>query len=269
MKIVSFNINGLRAHLHQIEAIIIKLQPDIIGLQETKVHDDMFPVEKMSHYGYYLYYYGHKGYAGVALLSRKKPLSVHRGFSTDGENETQRRIIIADFDTSYGLLTIINGYSPQGEGRNHPIKFPAKKKFFHNLQDHIEQHHNSNSLLLIIGDMNISPTDLDIGIGEKNRKRWLQIGKCSFLPEERKWIDQLLAWGLIDIYRQKNPTVSNHYSWFDYRSHSFNENCGLRIDLLLASQRMFSFIRSTGISYEIRAMIKPSDHAPIWADFDL
>lgn len=267
MKFVSFNINGLRARVHQLEAIIKILQPDVIGLQETKVHDDIFPREEISCYGYNVYYYGQKGHYGVALLSREKPLSIRRGFNTD-DDEAQRRIIMADFITSLGVLTVVNGYFPQGGNRDHPVKFPAKAKFYRDLQDHVEKNYHSKSLLLIMGDMNISPTDLDIGIGEKNRKRWLSIGKCSFLPEERDWMKRLLAWGLVDIYRHANPSGENRYSWFDYCSYGFNENRGLRIDLLLASRPLAEAARGTGIDYTIRAMDKPSDHAPVWVDFD-
>src|SRR5476651_1647874 len=114
MKFVSFNINGLRARPHQLAAIIEQHQPDVIGLQETKVHDDMFPLEDVSKHGYHVYYHGQKGHYGVALLSREVPLAIRRGFATD-ELDAQRRIIMADFATPQGILTVVNGYFPQGE----------------------------------------------------------------------------------------------------------------------------------------------------------
>ncbi|MCR3755768.1 MAG: exodeoxyribonuclease III [Sodalis sp. Psp] len=268
MKFVSFNINGLRARPHQLEAITTTLRPDIIGLQETKVRDDMFPFKEISSHGYHAYCHGQKSHYGVALITRIKPLAIRRGFMTDG-TDAQRRIIMADFMTSKGALTVVNGYFPQGGSRNHPVKFPAKQRFYQDLQDYVKQSHHSDSLLLIMGDMNISPTDLDIGIGEENRKRWLRTGKCAFLPEEREWMSRLLGWGFIDTYRQTNPIRDNRYSWFDYRSRGFDENRGLRIDLLLASKSLAASVRATGIDYAIRAMEKPSDHAPVWADFDL
>lgn len=268
MKFVSFNINGLRARFHQLEAIITILQPDVIGLQETKVHDDMFPLEEVSRYGYHVYYHGQKGHYGVALLSREKPLAIRRGFSTDGE-EAQRRLIMADVNTPKGVLTVMNAYFPQGETRHHPVKFQAKKRFYRDLQNYLVDNHHGESLLLIMGDMNVSPTDLDIGIGEESRKRWLRKEKCSFLPEECDWMNRLLSWGLVDTYRQANPLRDHRYSWFDYRSCGFDKNLGLRIDLLLASQPLAAALRETGIDYTIRAMPKPSDHAPVWAYFDL
>ncbi|MEX7639515.1 exodeoxyribonuclease III [Serratia marcescens] len=268
MKFVSFNINGLRARPHQLAAIIEQHQPDVIGLQETKVHDDMFPLEEVSQHGYHVFYHGQKGHYGVALLTKAEPLAVRRGFPTD-EEDAQRRIIMADLATPQGTLTVINGYFPQGESRDHPIKFPAKTRFYQDLQNYLEQQLSAESPVLIMGDMNISPSDYDIGIGEDSRKRWLRTGKCSFLPEEREWMDRLLNWGLVDTYRHANPGRNAEFSWFDYRSKGFDDNRGLRIDLLLASTPLASRCIATGIDYQTRSMEKPSDHAPVWAEFTL
>ena len=188
MKFVSFNINGLRARPHQLEAIVEKHQPDVIGLQETKVHDDMFPLEEVAKLGYNVFYHGQKGHYGVALLTKETPIAVRRGFPGDDE-EAQRRIIMAEIPSPLGNVTVINGYFPQGESRDHPIKFPAKAQFYQNLQNYLETELKRENPVLIMGDMNISPGDLDIGIGEENRKRWLRTGKCSFLPEEREWME--------------------------------------------------------------------------------
>jgi len=268
MKFVSFNINGLRARPHQLAAIIEQHQPDVIGLQETKVHDDMFPLEDVSQYGYHVFYHGQKGHYGVAMLTKQEPVAVRRGFPGDDE-DSQRRIIMADIETPQGILTVINGYFPQGESRDHPTKFPAKEKFYRDLQDYLNTSLSVNNPVVVMGDVNISPTDLDIGIGEDSRKRWLRTGKCSFLPEEREWMDRLKGWGLVDTFRAANPEVTDKFSWFDYRSRGFDENRGLRIDLILASNPLAERCLATGIDYDIRGMEKPSDHAPIWATFDL
>ena len=266
MKFVSFNINGLRARPHQLEAIVEQHQPDVIGLQETKVHDDMFPLEDVAKLGYHVFYHGQKGHYGVALLTKEKPIAVRKGFPGDDE-DAQRRIIMAEVPSEFGNLTVINGYFPQGESRDHETKFPAKTKFYQDLQDFLQGELRPENPVLIMGDMNISPTDLDIGIGEENRKRWLRTGKCSFLPEEREWMARLLGWGLVDTYRHANPEAQDKFSWFDYRSKGFDDNRGLRIDLLLASQGLAPHCVATGIDYEIRGMEKPSDHAPVWAQF--
>ncbi len=267
MKIISFNINGLRARPHQLQAIIEHHNPDIIGLQETKVHDEVFPISIIEELGYQVYYHGQKAHYGVALMCRQTPENVIKGFPSDDE-EAQRRLIIGQFKQENGrLLTVFNGYFPQGESRDHPTKFPAKQKFYRDLLSYLQQNHQPDEDIVIMGDMNISSTDLDIGIGEANRKRWLQTGKCSFLPEEREWLNELLAWGFVDTWRSQNPDSNEHFSWFDYRSRGFDDNRGLRIDLLLATPALQQRLQHTGIDYQIRNMEKPSDHAPIWAEF--
>lgn len=154
-------------------------------------------LSKRSPLGYNVFYHGQKGHYGVALLTKETPIAVRRGFPDDGE-EAQRRIIMAEIPSPFGNVTVINGYFPQGESRDHETKFPAKAAFYQNLQNYLETELNKENPVLIMGDMNISPTDLDIGIGEENRKRWLRTGKCSFLPEEREWMDRLLGWGTVD-----------------------------------------------------------------------
>lgn len=267
MRFVSFNINGLRARIHQLEAIIEQLQPDVIGLQEIKVHDDVFPIQIIKKYGYYVYYYGQKKYHGVALFLRKPPLSIDYGLH-DNDSISEKRIIIAKINTSVGVLTIINGYFPQGENK-YSNKFIFKKKFYQTVQNYIQNTYHNQSLLLIMGDMNISPTDLDIGIGEINKKRWLTSGRCAFLPEEQKWIKQLMNWGLIDVYRKQYPNNNTQYSWFSYIANGFSKNRGLRIDLILTTQPLAYYCVQNNISYKIRSMQRPSDHAPIWSDFDV
>ncbi|TBU97623.1 exodeoxyribonuclease III [Phytopseudomonas dryadis] len=270
MKIISFNINGLRARPHQLAALIEKYQPDVIGLQETKVSDDQFPEAEIRQLGYHAHYHGQKGHYGVALLSRQAPLQVDKGFPDDGE-ESQRRFIYATYADAQGKpLTVMNGYFPQGESRDHPTKFPAKQRFYADLQQLLLNRFDSQQPLLLMGDINISPEDIDIGIGEANRKRWLKTGKCSFLPEEREWLATLKSWGLIDSFRQLHPQVDDRFSWFDYRSRGFEDEPkrGLRIDVILASRVLQARLKDAGIDYDLRGMEKPSDHAPIWLELD-
>ncbi len=266
MKLVCFNINGLRARPHQMQAIIDQHQPDVIGLQEIKVADEQFPLEMIEELGYHVEFHGQKGHYGVALVSKHPPLKVIKGFPND-EADAQRRFITGQYqDTNGGVITVMNGYFPQGESRNHETKFPGKTKFYADLQNWLESEFSPNEPLAIMGDFNIAPSDLDIGIGEQNAKRWLRTGKCSFLPEEREWMQRLLDWGLVDSFRQQNPQEDNLFSWFDYRSKGFDDDPkrGLRIDLILASTGLANRIQDTGIDYQIRGMEKPSDHAPIW-----
>ncbi|MBM6549945.1 exodeoxyribonuclease III [Marinomonas ostreistagni] len=269
MKVISFNINGLRARPHQIQALAETQNPDIIGLQETKVHDEAFPHEIPEAAGYHAYYYGQKSHYGVAIFSKQPALEVEYGFPND-EEDAQRRMIIATFDTPKGPLKVINGYFPQGENRDHETKFPAKRKFYQDLMDYLATQ-SPEQQIVVMGDFNISYQDCDIGIGEQNAKRWLRTGKCSFLPEEREWFDRLLSWGLSDTYRHQHPESNDLFSWFDYRSKGFSDSPkrGLRIDGILATPSLINQLTDTGIDYQARGMEKPSDHAPIWASFDL
>ncbi|WP_413111997.1 exodeoxyribonuclease III [Thaumasiovibrio sp. DFM-14] len=267
MKVISFNINGIRARLHQLQALIEKHQPDVIGLQEIKVHDDAFPLADVEAMGYKVYHHGQKAHYGVALLCKREPVSVQKGFPTD-DLEAQRRMIMATFENDAGeKVTVLNGYFPQGDNISHEIKFPAKERFYADLMTYLNTHHNSDEQLIVMGDINISPEDKDIGIGEPNRKRWLKTGKCSFQPIEREWLATLLNWGLEDTFRLQHPDVIDQYSWFDYRSKGFPDNRGLRIDVILATPSLAAKTTEAGIDYELRGIEKPSDHAPIWTTF--
>ncbi|WP_028117637.1 exodeoxyribonuclease III [Ferrimonas senticii] len=264
MKIVSFNINGLRARLHQLQALIDKHQPDVIGLQEIKVDDPQFPLDAVTAMGYHVAHHGQKGHYGVATLTKTAPLAVQKGFPTDDADAQKRMIITTVSDSDGQPLTILNGYFPQGENRKHETKFPAKAKFYSDLMNYLNQHCDANGRVVVMGDINISPTDLDIGIGDSNRKRWLRDGKCSFLPEERDWLATLQAWGLDDSFRHLHPERGEVYSWFDYRSKGFDDNRGLRIDVILTSKALTERVLEAEVDYQLRGIDKPSDHAPIW-----
>lgn len=267
MKIVSFNINGLRARLHQLAALVERYQPDIIGLQEIKVDDPQFPVAEVEALGYHVAYFGQKGHYGVALLSREAPLNLIKGLPGDPP-DAQRRLITGIFDTPYGNLTVINGYFPQGENRAHPVKFPAKERFYDDLQAWLSKDFSPSQALIVMGDINIAPLDSDIGIGAHNAKRWLSSGKSAFLPEERAWMARLQGWGLQDAFRIRYPEISDRYSWFDYRSKGFDDEPkrGLRIDVQLLTAPLVARLQDAGIAYDIRGMEKPSDHCPVWVE---
>lgn len=264
MKIVSFNVNSIRTRLHQLEKVIERHNPDIISLQETKVQNFEFPVSEIEAMGYHAEFNGQKTHYGVALLSKIKPDNVVKCFPTDAD-DAQKRLIIC----SYGSLTVINGYFPQGENRDHPVKFPAKAKFYADLLNYLNSDCDKASDIIVTGDMNIAPSDIDVGIGPENMKRWLKQGKTSFLPEEREWMRKIMDWGLYDSYRCIYPDSAEFFSWFDYRSKGFEAEPkrGLRIDLILATKTLADKCAAAGIDYEVRAMDRPSDHAPIWAEF--
>lgn len=267
MRFISFNINGVRARLHQLEALRDAHAPAVIGLQETKVADDAFPREAIEALGYHVCYHGQKGHYGVALLSTVAPLDTAMGMPGDAPDE-QRRLIRARYPFGDSSIDVINGYFPQGEARDHPVKFPYKERFYARLRSLLQVDYAATEHLLVMGDMNVAPQDRDIGIGADNAKRWLRSGKCSFLPEERAWWTALTECGLQDSYRVLYPEVDDRFSWFDYRSRGFEREPkrGLRIDHILASRALLPRLAGAGIGYDIRAMEKPSDHCPVWAD---
>jgi exodeoxyribonuclease-3 len=271
MKIISFNVNSIRSRLQQLTAVVEKHQPEIIALQETKVQDVDFPSAAIQELGYHALWFGQKTHYGVALLSRSEPLDVHYGYDSD-DDDAQRRLLAASYALANNqTLRVFNGYFPQGESRHHPVKFINKARFYEDLHAQLSNHEDPQAWLLVVGDMNVAPEDGDVGIGADNAKRWLRSGKCSFLPEERVWLGRLFDWGLVDAFRKCYPHTDDQFSWFDYRSRGFEANPrrGLRIDLILASAPLAEHCVGAGIDYDIRAMEKPSDHAPVWAEFDI
>ncbi|NOY14287.1 MAG: exodeoxyribonuclease III [Deltaproteobacteria bacterium] len=271
MKIISFNVNGLRARPHQLQALIEQHQPEIIGLQEIKVHDSEFPLEMITALGYQVIYHGQKAHYGVATLSKQAAVEAQKGFPGEDPNHQRRLIITRHLLADGRSLRVVNGYFPQGESRDHPEKFPNKRAFYANLQQWLQTRADPDELLVVMGDINISHRDADIGIGADNARRWLRTGKCSFLPEEREWLEKLYSWGLLDTFRKYHPTTDDRFSWFDYRSRGFaaEPKRGLRIDQIMASQPLYELCTDSGIDYQIRGMEKPSDHCPIWAEFAL
>ena len=269
MKIVSFNINSIRARPHQIEHLRDTLDPDVIGLQETKVNDPEFPLEIINEIGYHAEFWGQKGHYGVAILSKSKPKETIKGFINDTEDD-QKRFIQSTFKFGDEDITIMNGYFPQGENINHETKFPKKIKFYNDLKDHIIDLKKTTSNLIVMGDFNVSPEDIDIGIGEENAKRWLRDGKTSFQPQEREMWNSIKDLGFVDSWRVINPNDSLTYSWFDYRSRMFDQDPkrGLRIDHILLSDNLRKSINNVGIDYDARSMEKPSDHCPVWLELN-
>lgn len=270
LKLVSFNVNGIRARMHQLQALRETHAPAVIGLQETKVQDPDFPVDAVGELGYEVHYHGQKSHYGVALLSRLPVKAARCGYPFDGE-DAQRRVVSGTYALPGGdELTVINAYFPQGENRDHAVKFPAKRRFYADMLKYLEQEYSPGQNLVLMGDMNVAPLDQDIGIGPDNAKRWLREGKTSFLPEEREWYQKLIDWGLVDSFRRCHPNTDDLFSWFDYRSRGFERDPrrGLRIDLVLATPPLMERCVDAGIDYDIRAMDKPSDHCPVWVEIE-
>ena len=266
MRIICFNINGLRARPHQLKALKEKYDPDIIALQEIKVSDEDFPDQIPTELGFNYYNYGQKGFHGVAIFSKQPPISVIKGLE-GGEDESQKRYIQCDYDTNVGIVSVCNSYFPQGENRKHPDKFPYKDRYYKRITKHIE---SLSTNVVLTGDFNIAPNRNDIGMNEDGIKRWLSQGHTAFLPEEIEWYKKLTDLGLVDIWRERNPN-STKCSWFDYRSRGFDQDPkrGLRIDHFLLSKDVQEKYINSEIDHELRAMEKPSDHCPVVLDLDI
>ena len=223
MKIVSFNINSIRARPHQLIHLRDTIDPDVIGIQETKVNDPEFPIDEIKKIGYHAEFWGQKGHYGVAILSKQKPENVQKGFVSDSKmikKGSFRQHLIG----KEKKITIMNGYFPQGENRSHETKFPKKIKFYDDLEKHIKKLQKTEENIILMGDFNVAPTELDIGIGEQNVKRWLRDGKTAFLPEEIEMWNKIKNLGFIDSWREEHPQEGSIYSWFDYRSRMFDDN---------------------------------------------
>ncbi len=268
MRIVSFNVNGIRTRLHQLQAVVETHAPEIAGLQETRVADAAFPQAEIRQLGYESLAHGEKSHYGVALLSKSRAVRVTRGLPSDAAH-AQRRAIDAVYTLPNGnALRVISAYFPQGENRSHPDKFPAKEKFYADLLACLQSTASPDEHLVLMGDFNVAPLDLDVGIGADNARRWLRTGKTGFLPEERAWLQRLVDWGLVDSFRQVHAGRDDRFSWFDYRSRGFEREPrrGMRIDHILVSRALAAHVTDAGIDYDIRAMPRPSDHCPVWVD---
>lgn len=269
MLFVTFNINSIRAHIHQLDFIIKKYNPDVIALQETKVHDDFFPIDTINTLGYNSYFCGQKSYNGVSFISKKKISIINKGFPLKYIPNFKTRLIYGIIDTKIGLIHLLNVYCPQGDNRQNKEKYIEKQKFYKNLKCYLSEFIFKKSFVVVMGDMNVCQSSFDIGLEDKIKQRWIRIGKCSFLPEEINWLNELKLIGFIDVYRFLHPNINDRFSWFDYRRKNFNMNRGLRLDLILSSCTLLLYVHSSGIDYQIRNMNKPSDHAPVWVKFNI
>lgn len=254
MKIASWNVNSLNVRLPQLLQWLEIEKPDVLALQETKLSDDKFPVSEIETAGYQVVYSGQKTYNGVALLS-KSPLE---DVITDipGVDETQRRIIGATIDEVRVLnLYVVNGQEVGSDKYDYKLEWLAK------VHDFIEEDLTSHKHYVVLGDFNIAPADEDVYDPEGWRERIL----CS--TPEREALQRILELGFRDSLRlfEQEPDT---FSWWDYRMGAFRRNMGLRIDLILASEAMAARCRRATVDKVPRGWERPSDHAPVIAEFD-
>ena len=253
MKIVSWNVNSVRARVNNVLDYIKDANPDILLLQEIKTQDKDFPYEDFKKKGYYSYVFGQKSYNGVAIISKSDIKNINKNFIKD--DLKQSRIITGEIQLQRKKIEIINIYVPNGnpvETDKYEYKINWLKKFIDNIRKKI----NKNSNLLIAGDFNIIPEEIDV----YDFKRYENdaLGKL----EIRKKYRELLNIGFNDVYRLKNKK-KQEYTFWDYFSGSWQKNYGMRIDHFLLSNNLVENIHSININKKPRSKIKPSDHTPI------
>jgi len=255
MKIATWNVNSLKVRLDHVLEWLKQHQPDVLGLQETKLTDDKFPVEAFDEIGYTATYSGQPTYNGVALLGRRAATESLRGIP--GFDDDHKRVIAG----TYGDVRVINLYVVNGKAVDDP-KYEWKLKWLDAVADWVGEELRRHEKLVVIGDFNIAPEDDDVHDPEAWHERIL----CS--TPERERLTKLIGLGLTDCYRLFDQP-ERVYSWYDYRQMAFRRKMGLRIDLILASAAMRQACSASAIDLEPRRLERPSDHAPVWAEFDL
>jgi exodeoxyribonuclease-3 len=249
MKIASWNVNSLRVRLPQVMDWLVRTEPDILALQETKTADSEFPAAVFEETGYHVLFSGQKTYNGVALVSRQ-PASDP---VTDPPNldDPQRRIL----GVSFGDVRVIDLYVPNGSEVGSD-KYAYKLDWLGKMTEYLRGELSSHPQLVVLGDFNIAPEDRDVHDPEAWR------GKILCSEPEREAFRELLGLGLSDAFRQfEQPEAS--FSWWDYRAAGFRRNLGLRIDHILLSPALCERCLSCRIDKEPRKLERPSDHAPV------
>lgn len=255
MKIASWNVNSLRVRLPQVLDWLAQHTPDIVGLQETKLQDEQFPVEEFRAAGYQAVFSGQKTYNGVAILSREPACDVVRDIP--GLDDHQRRIIAV----TCGEVRVVNLYVPNGQAVTSE-KYAYKLHWLERLTDYLKLQCREHARIAVLGDFNIAPEPIDV----HDPAAWE--GKVLFSEPERSAFARLLDAGLCDTFRLKHPD-QQQFSWWDYRVGAFRRNLGLRIDHVLASPALCERCVDSVVDMEARRAERPSDHAPVIAEFAL
>ena len=255
-KIATWNVNSIRTRLILLLQWLKEHNPDVVCLQETKVEDSQFPVWDLQQVGYESVYYGQKSYNGVAILSKHPIQDVQNGF-LNGYDRENARLIAATISG----MRMVNVYVPQGQ-TTESDKFKYKLKFFSELIQEFQAEIMSDKALAIMGDFNIAPHAKDLSNPDSMRD------KVSFHPKEHALLLELIEFGLSDLFR-KFDQRSGKFSWWDFRTHGFERDEGMRIDYILANSVLTSSCQACIIDTEAREQERPSDHAPVIAEFKL
>jgi len=253
MKIATWNVNSLRVRLEHVLAWLKKEQPDVLGLQETKLRDENFPIAPFQELGYQVAFSGQPTYNGVAVISRQAADDVVT--ELEGFLDPQRRVLAARF----GDVKIFNLYVPNGQSVD-SAKYQYKLEWLAALYAHLRKDLARDTRIAVIGDFNIAPNDLDV----HDPTAWKNKVLCS--PRERAALERILGLGFADTFRLFDQPEKS-FSWWDYRAAAFRRNLGLRIDLILASEALSGSCTACSIDVAPRRLERPSDHAPVVARF--
>ena len=253
MKIISWNVNSVRARIENIKEYIKDTTPDVLLLQEIKTQNENFPNDEFKNLGYSSYVFGQKSYNGVAIISKHELNNTNNNFIKDDLN--QSRIITAELKIKKKKIELINIYVPNGnpvDTEKYEYKKIWLKKFVTNIKKKIQK----NSNIIIAGDFNIIPEEIDV----HDFKRYENdaLGRL----EIRKKYRELINLGFKDVYRFKNK-AKQEFTFWDYFAGSWQKNYGMRIDHFLLSNSLIENIKSININKKPRSKVKPSDHTPI------
>ena len=253
MKIVSWNVNSVRARINNIIHYMKEVNPEILLLQEIKTQDQNFPYEDFKKIGYISYVFGQKSYNGVAIISKFEVKNISKEFIKD--DLKQSRVISGQVQLLKKKIDLVNIYVPNGN----PVeteKYDYKKKWLKKFNNNIKKKLLKNSNILIAGDFNIIPEEIDV----YDFKRYENDALAKL--EIRKKFRELINLGFVDVYRFKNKT-RQEYTFWDYFAGSWQKNYGMRIDHFLLSNNLIENISSININKKPRSQLKPSDHTPI------
>ena len=253
MKIVSYNVNGIRAALNKgFAEWLSSADPDVVCLQETKALEDQVNTDLFEQMGYQHFWHSaqKKGYSGVAILSKTNPLNVQKGTGIE-HMDFEGRVIRADYEN----VSVISLYLPSGTNLD---RLEHKFKFMDDFQGYIDALKKNHSRLVICGDYNICHRAIDIHDPVRNKN------VSGFLPEERQWIDTFMNNGFVDSFRHLNPEP-HQYSWWSYRANARNNNKGWRIDYNMVSENLKKNIKSAYLLPDA----KHSDHCPVGVELEL
>jgi len=254
MRIATYNVNGINGRLPVLLRWLSETKPDYVCLQELKAPEEKFPLQAITDAGYHAIWHGQKSWNGVAILSRhEKPREIRRVLPGDEEDLHSRYIEAEVGGIRLGCLYLPNGNPAPGP------KFDYKLKWFQRLTVHAAELLGMDVPVVLTGDYNVMPTELDVYKPE----RW--VDDALFRPETREAFQRLIGQGWTDAIRKLYPKEVI-YTFWDYFRNAYERNAGLRIDHFLLSNHLVKKLKSGGVDREVRGWEKSSDHAPVWIE---